>query len=152
MIFDTLMVRLPMAAAAADEGRLAGRGANPRPDCRVLIAEDNRDAAEMMQMMLELKGYDVRLASDGGDAVVIAASFRPHIAFLDIGMPVMDGYEAARRIRETLGNDVMLIALTGWGQDDDMQRSRDAGFDHHLTKPPKPEMIERLIADCGRRK
>jgi CheY-like chemotaxis protein len=120
-------------------------------DCRVLIAEDNADAAEMMQMMLQVKGYSVRVARDGTDAVAIAADFEPHIAFLDIGMPIMDGYEAARRIREMLGARVVLIALTGWGQDEDKRRSREAGFDHHLTKPPEPELVERLIADCARR-
>ena len=149
---STFNVRLPTAAAAADEARLADRNVLTPSDCRVLIAEDNRDAAEMMQVMLQIKGHDVRVASDGGEAVAIAATFRPHIAFLDIGMPVMDGYEAARRIRDTLGGDVVLVALTGWGQDEDKHRSRDAGFDHHLTKPPALEMIERLIADCGRRR
>jgi signal transduction histidine kinase/CheY-like chemotaxis protein len=122
---------------------LAGGG------CRVLIAEDNADTAEMMQMMLRLKGHDVRVAADGSEAVAIAKSFDPHIAFLDIGMPRMDGYEAARLIRELPGRRVTLVALTGWGQDDDKRRSRDAGFDHHLTKPPEPDLLERLIAECA---
>ena len=115
----------------------------------MLIAEDNADAAEMMEMMLVIKGYDVRVARDGTDAVAIAVTFKPQIVFLDIGMPLMDGYEAARRIRDLLGPGVSLIALTGWGQDEDKRRSREAGFDHHLTKPPEPEMVEQLIANCG---
>jgi signal transduction histidine kinase/ActR/RegA family two-component response regulator len=148
----SLIVRLPAAQGAPDEAPApVPQAAHRAPgDCRVLIAEDNADAAEMMQMMLQVKGYDVRVARDGMDAVAIASTFEPDIAFLDIGMPLMDGYEAARRIREMLGTRVVLIALTGWGQDEDKRRSREAGFDHHLTKPPEPEMIERLIADCAK--
>jgi CheY-like chemotaxis protein len=114
----------------------------------VLVADDNPDAAEMLSLMLGFKGHDVRVAADGIKAVEIAQTFDPDIAFLDIGMPRMDGYEAARRIRE-LGSRVVLVALTGWGQDEDKQRSRDAGFDHHLTKPPDREVLERLIGECG---
>jgi signal transduction histidine kinase len=118
-------------------------------ECRVLIAEDNPDAAEMMRMMLTFKGHDVRVATNGLQAVAVAEQFDPHIGFLDIGMPGMDGYEAARRIRDLLGRRIVLVALTGWGQDEDKRRSREAGFDHHLTKPPEPDMLERLIADCA---
>ena len=149
---STFTIRLPLAAAAGDEEPAAAKDGRAPSDCRVLIAEDNADVAEMMHVMLEVKGYDVRVVSDGTDAVAVATTFQPHIAFLDIGMPVMDGYEAARRIRAALGDDVVLIALTGWGQDEDKGRSREAGFDHHLTKPPEPEMIERLIAECGRKR
>jgi CheY-like chemotaxis protein len=150
---STFTLRLPVAAApAAEEEPVSEDDVHIRSDCRVLIAEDNSDAAEMMQMMLQVKGYDVRVAGDGTDAVAIAATFRPDIVFLDIGLPIMDGYEAARRIRNALGDGVMLIALTGWGQDEDKRRSHDAGFDHHLTKPPEPAMIDRLIADCGRKR
>jgi PAS domain S-box-containing protein len=148
---STFIVRLPTTPAPAEEAQPATKDARPPSHCRVLIAEDNADAAEMMEVMLAMKGYDVRVARDGSDAVAIAATFKPHIAFLDIGMPLMDGYEAARRIRSILGTRVTLIALTGWGQDEDKQRSREAGFDHHLTKPPEPEMLERLIGDCGER-
>jgi len=81
----------------------------------------------------------------------VAETFRPSIAFLDIGMPRMDGYEAARRIRQSLGPNVMLVALTGWGQDEDKRLSHDAGFDLHITKPPEPELIEELIIECHRR-
>jgi CheY-like chemotaxis protein len=89
------------------------------------------------------------VAADGIQAVDLASTFKPHIAFLDIGMPRMDGYDAARRIRELLGRRIVLVALTGWGQDEDKHRSREAGFDQHLTKPPEPELLERLIDDCG---
>jgi signal transduction histidine kinase len=114
---------------------------------RVLVAEDNPDAAEMMRLMLTFKGHDVQVAVDGVEAVEMAQTFMPHVAFLDIGMPRMDGHEAARRIRECLGPQVMLVALTGWGQDEDKRRSLESGFDHHLTKPPEPEVLDKLIAE-----
>jgi len=112
----------------------------------VLVAEDDGDAAEMMEVMLQYKGHDVRIAGDGVQALELAQSFLPQIAFLDIGMPRMDGYEAARSIRAALGSRVMLVALTGWGQDEDKRRSLEAGFDHHLTKPPDPDVLDQLIA------
>jgi PAS domain S-box-containing protein len=117
--------------------------------CRVLIADDNADAAEMMRAMLCLKGHVVQVAADGVQAAAIAEWFDPQVAFLDIGMPRMDGYEAARQIRARLGTRVLLVALTGWGQDEDKRRSRAAGFDHHLTKPPDPDILDRLIAGCA---
>jgi PAS domain S-box-containing protein len=115
---------------------------------RVLVAEDNVDAAEMMRLMLEMSGHDVCIALDGEEAIALAGTFAPHIAFLDIGMPRIDGYEIARRIRDDLGDRVVLVALTGWGQDEDKRRSLDAGFDHHLTKPPAPDVIERIIREA----
>jgi CheY-like chemotaxis protein len=105
----------------------------------------------MMRMMLTFKGHDVRVAANGLQAVAIAEQFDPHIGFLDIGMPGVDGYEAVRRIRDLLGTRIVLVALTGWGQDEDKRRSKEAGFDHHLTKPPEPDVLDKLIADCGPR-
>jgi CheY-like chemotaxis protein/nitrogen-specific signal transduction histidine kinase len=145
---SSFTVRLPLLQSGADHDASPDRADAPaRSGCRVLIAEDNSDTAEMMQMMLQLKGHDVRVAADGSEAVAIATAFEPHIAFLDIGMPRVDGYEAARRIRDLLGDRVTLVALTGWGQDDDKRLSLEAGFDHHLTKPPEPDVVERLIAE-----
>ena len=143
------LVRLPLARGAGTERHVQP----PAPDLthhprRVLVAEDNADAAEMMRVMLRLRGHDVRIAPDGVAAVAMAREFAPQIAFLDIGMPRMDGYDAARRIRAMLGDRVVLVALTGWGQDDDKRRSHDAGFDHHLTKPPEPELLDQLIDHC----
>jgi CheY-like chemotaxis protein len=122
------------------------RAVRPR---RILVAEDSRDAADMLRMMLEYTGHEVRVAFDGVDAVAQAAVFRPQIALLDIGMPRMDGYEAARRIRAALGASVVLVALTGWGQDDDKARARAAGFDHHLTKPADPDKLQQLVSHVG---
>ena len=82
----------------------------------------------------------------------IRGDYGPDIAFIDIGMPRMDGYEAARRIRRVLGSQIVLVALTGWGQEQDKERARDAGFDHHLTKPAEPELLESLIGDCADRR
>jgi PAS domain S-box-containing protein len=144
-------VRLPLARGAEAERPPAHAERAATGTCRILVAEDNEDAAEMMRVMLEVKGHDVRIASDGVEAVALAETFEPQIAFLDIGMPRMDGYEAARRIRERLQNRVTLVALTGWGQDEDRVRSREAGFDHHLTKPPEPDQLDQLIVDCARR-
>jgi signal transduction histidine kinase len=145
---STFRVTLPILGAAVEPAP-ADVSAQPRQGtCRILLADDNPDTVEMMQLMFTLQGHTVSVATDGVSAVAVAATFEPHIAFLDIGMPRMDGYEAASRIRGLLGSRVVLVALTGWGQDEDKRRSREAGFDHHLTKPPDPELLERLIADC----
>jgi signal transduction histidine kinase/ActR/RegA family two-component response regulator len=143
------VVRLPVAIDAEARDVPPPRAApNAEKAARVLVAEDHPDAAEMMLVMLQLNGHDVRVASDGAEAVALAATFAPHIAFVDIGMPGMDGYETAHALRRLFGNRIVLVALTGWGQDEDKRRSREAGFDHHLTKPPEPEVLERLIASC----
>jgi PAS domain S-box-containing protein len=143
-------ITLPAAADAAATGRApSGRTRTTATACRILVADDNPDALEMMQLMLGLYGHDVKIASDGMVAVTLATAIKPQIAFLDIGMPRMDGYEAASRIREALGSSVVLVALTGWGQDEDKKRSQEAGFNHHMTKPPDPEALEALIAECA---
>ncbi|HET7696268.1 MAG TPA: ATP-binding protein [Vicinamibacterales bacterium] len=146
----TFAVRLPLVAAARREPRPPGL---PRAleGCRVLVAEDIPDAAEMLRLMIECMGHEVVVAADGVQAVELAARVRPQIAVLDIGMPRMDGYEAARRIRAALGREVVLVALTGWGQEQDQQRAYAAGFDYHVTKPAEPDALESLIAsavDC----
>ena len=147
----TFAVRLPLMASVAEQTPRADSGPNAAVHCcRVLVAEDIPDAAEMMRLVLESMGHEVRVATDGVQAVAIAQEFDPHIALLDIGMPRMDGYEAARRIRAALGRRVMLVALTGWGQEEDQRRAYAAGFDRHLTKPAEPEILESLIASAGR--
>jgi PAS domain S-box-containing protein len=113
---------------------------------RVLIADDNKDGAESLALMLELSGYEVAKAFSGSEALEAAMHMRPHVVLLDIGMPGLTGYEVARRMRlEAWGRHTILIAVTGWGQQEDKQRARAAGFDEHLTKPVDPTELERLL-------
>jgi len=112
---------------------------------KILVVDDNRDAAESLSMLLELKGHVVRSAYDGEHALQVAEDFRPDIVLLDLGMPKMNGYEACRRIREhAWGAQMTLIAVTGWGQEDDRRKSSAAGFDGHLVKPVEPATLEEL--------
>jgi PAS domain S-box-containing protein len=112
----------------------------------VVVADDNRDGAEILAMLLNLSGYEVYIAHTGTEALALAAQHRPSIAILDIGMPGMSGYEVATRIRdEPWGAGIQLIAVTGWGQDEDKRKALDAGFDHHLTKPIDPDELQRLM-------
>jgi PAS domain S-box-containing protein len=117
---------------------------------RLLVVDDNEDAAVSLATLLRLQGHDVRVVHDGPTALAEASSFLPHMVFLDIGMPDMDGYEVARKMRHEAGLEtVVLAALTGWGQEDDRHRSAAAGFDHHLVKPVEPKMLNNLLAGLG---
>jgi PAS domain S-box-containing protein len=114
---------------------------------RVLVVDDNQAAAEMLRIMVQALGNEVRVAYDGQEAVAAAADFMPDIVVMDIGMPRMNGYEAARHIRkQPWGRKMLLIALTGWGQDEDKRRTQEAGFDHHLVKPAEPAELQQLLA------
>jgi signal transduction histidine kinase len=114
---------------------------------RILIVDDNQDSAESLATLLTLKGNETHTASSGQEAVEAATRLRPDVILLDIGMPNMNGYEACRRIREQPGgNDVVIIALTGWGQDEDRRRSSEAGFNEHLVKPLDPAVLMKLLA------
>ena len=116
---------------------------------RILLVDDNRDAAETLAMLLELTGHETHIAYDGLEAVETAAKVKPDLVLLDIGLPKMNGYEVARRIRERpWGKNLVLVALTGWGQDEDRLKSREAGFDGHILKPVDPEALTRLLAEC----
>ena len=116
---------------------------------RVLVADDNRDAAESMGMLLRLMGNEVRTVHDGLQAVNEAETFQPDVILLDIGMPRLNGYDAARRIREQRwSHGTVLVALTGWGQEEDKRRASEAGFDRHFTKPVNPVELERLITEA----
>jgi signal transduction histidine kinase/ActR/RegA family two-component response regulator len=144
-------VRLPIVEAAVsapqqpDDRREQCRCGKK---CHVLIADDLRDSVESLAMMLHMAGHDVHTAHDGLEAVQAAAVFHPDVVVLDIGMPRMNGYEAARHIRkQPWGQKMVLVALTGWGQEEDRRRSLEAGFNHHLTKPVKPAALEQLLAD-----
>jgi PAS domain S-box-containing protein len=116
------------------------------PARRVLIADDNQDAAESLAMLLEIEGHDVDIVANGTQALERIAASRPDLALIDIGMPQLDGYEVARRVRKDPAlADIVLVAVTGWGQESDKLRARDAGFDLHFTKPVEPEQIIELL-------
>ena len=141
------IVRLPLAtgdAAAAQPPEAApAHGSQKR---RILLADDNVDFAESLAAVLASHGHDVRVAHDGAEALAMAQRFNPQFAFLDIGMPKVHGYEVARRLREQASTaECVLVAVTGWGQEDDKRRARDAGFDRHLTKPVNPSDIEEIV-------
>ena len=112
---------------------------------RILVVDDNADAADSLGMLLEVRGDEVRIAYDGLAAIDAEADFRPEVVLLDIGMPKLSGYDVAKRIRQARGNAVLIVAITGWGQEDDRQRARDAGFNYHFTKPVDFEMLLDLI-------
>jgi CheY-like chemotaxis protein len=128
---------LPESAAVNDTSKRS----------RILVTDDNRDAAQSLALMLELDGHEVRTAYDGIEALEVAEVFRPEIILLDVGMPRLDGYETARRLRQQpWGSALRLIALTGWGQEKDKSKAKEAGFDHHLVKPVDPEVLQRLLS------
>ncbi|HEY1899790.1 MAG TPA: ATP-binding protein [Steroidobacteraceae bacterium] len=119
-----------------------------RSNARVLIVDDNRDGAQGLALMLGMEGHEVRTAADGLEALAIAEQFQPHVVLLDIGMPGIDGYETARRLRaRPWAQSALLCAQTGWGQEDDKRRARTAGFDRHLVKPVDPEELSRILAE-----
>jgi CheY-like chemotaxis protein/nitrogen-specific signal transduction histidine kinase len=135
---------VPRPAAIAPRSTVNGHLSSSR---RILLADDNRDAAESLAIILRLEGHEVDLAHDGQAALRAYAERRFDVALLDIGMPETNGLDVARRIRATPdGRDVLLIAITGWAQDADKEQSRAAGFDHHLTKPIEPEALLGLLA------
>jgi CheY-like chemotaxis protein len=117
------------------------------PPRRVLIVDDNEDAANSLAMILELGGHQTASVYTAADALQRAAAFRPDVVLLDIGLPGMDGYEVAQKMRELPGlRDIRLVAVTGYGRSDDRLRARDAGFDDHLTKPVEFAVLERTLA------
>lgn len=121
--------------------------AGPAPRRRILVADDNQDSAESLGMLLELAGHEVRLAHDGLQALEAAASFAPDVMLLDIGLPRLDGYQVAMRLRQDPRLDrMLLVAVTGYGTDGDRERARAAGFDHHLVKPVDPRTLAELVA------
>lgn len=135
------------AELPSEERGPAGRSATRR---RVLVVDDNRDAAEMLASLVRAMGGDAETACDGPSAIARAAVYTPDTIFLDIGMPGMDGYDTCRRLRrEPFGQSALIVALTGWGQERDKQRAAEAGFDGHLTKPADPIELERLLGDAS---
>lgn len=113
---------------------------------RVLIVDDNRDAADTLCMFMRTKGHEVRVAYDGVEGVGAALAFKPQVVLLDIGLPKLFGYEVARELREKFGQAVLIVAITGYGQEEDRRRSKEAGFDYHFTKPVDLFELDRLFA------
>ncbi len=155
------LIRLPIAVeetdveAAQTGGDTRAATAAPTPPApvrptmqrRILVADDNSDARESLATLLELSGHEVFHAQDGSGALEAAERCRPDVALLDIGMPYANGYEVARQIRgQPWGRDMVLVALTGWGQESDRRRSHEAGFDTHLTKPVDPDVLDELLS------
>jgi PAS domain S-box-containing protein len=147
-------VHLPLAPGVPEtaSGEPAPRAdaAPQAPSLRVLVVDDNVDAALTLAMILDIEGYTTGVAHSGAEALEAAAAFRPAVVFLDIGMPGMDGYQTAAALRRLPGLDTpCLVALTGWGAEHDRARSREAGFDHHLTKPVDLGTVQKLLADMA---
>ena len=141
------VVRLPVVADPSTPRPAVSDKPAAVTSLRILVVDDNRDGADSLAMMLGMFGGDTRTAYDGLAGVDAAEQFRPDVALFDIGLPKLNGYEACRRIRQqTWGKGVVLIAVTGWGQDEDRRRSHDAGFDHHLVKPVDPQNLMELLS------
>jgi CheY-like chemotaxis protein len=150
---STFTIRLPASCVVGD--LLAGgprtkstpsQVAKDGAQRRVLVADDNRDAADSLTMLLQISGYEVHTVHSGSEALEVAARERPEACILDIGMPGLSGYDVARRIRESdWGKEMLLIALTGWGQGQDVARAKAAGFDRHCTKPVDVAELEREL-------
>jgi len=146
------VVRLPLAAGAEAAVAAPAPPPNEATPMRVLVVDDNRDAADSLGVLLGFLGYVVEVAHDGLGALRAVERFLPSLVLLDLGMPEMDGYEVARRLRaQPDGHALVLVALTGWGQEEDRLRSRQAGFDHHLVKPTDIDALQRLFAEVGER-
>ena len=147
-------VRLPLPAALPSVATVrhgadpqGGTPAGPAQGLRVLVADDSRDIAESLEMLLTMDGFEVVVAFDGEQALAQAEALRPDVALLDLGMPRLNGYQVAQRIRDQpWGAQMILIAQTGWGQPSDLQRTREAGFDHHIVKPVDPDSLTALLA------
>jgi CheY-like chemotaxis protein len=143
------IVRLPVVLSVvqpqSEEKRAGVSGRR-----RVLVVDDNRDAATSLAIMLRLMGNESKTAHDGLEALEVAAAFRPDLVLLDIGMPKLNGYDTARQIRkQSWGKHMTLVALTGWGQEEDRRKSREAGFDSHMVKPIQLQDLEKLLASSS---
>ena len=145
------IVRLPVVDVTEPRARPIRTSESTVPPRRILVVDDNQDAAISLSMLLRLDGHTVVTAGSGQEALALAGEFRPAVVFLDIGMPAMNGYEVASRIRgEDWGRSVVLVALTGWGAEDDKRRASEAGFDHHLTKPVEADGLQEILESAIR--
>ena len=148
------VVRLPVLPRVPERElpRTGDDASGASPSQRVLVVDDNVDAAESLALLLRMGGHDVRVAHNGPDALAAAAAHLPDLVLLDIGLPGMNGHEVARRLRQQPGMDrTVLVAVTGYGQDEDRRRSLEAGFDQHLVKPVEPGAVEAIVAAIARR-
>ena len=137
-----LYIRTQMSAAAATRVPALSKRR------RILVADDNRDAASSLTLMLQLMGHEVFTAFDGLEALELAESCRPDALLLDIGMPRVNGFDVARRVREEVwGRGIMIVAITGWGAEQDRQRSHESGFDFHIVKPANPMTLQRILSE-----
>lgn len=143
-------VSIPIGIAVLQSGDVSDfvPTADEHRSCRVVVVDDNQAAVDMLSQVVRILGHDVRVANDGEEAIEVAKEFLPQAVIMDIGMPRMDGHQAARVIRsQPWGKDILLVALTGWGQDEDKRRTKEAGFDYHLVKPAEPSEISRLLRE-----
>jgi PAS domain S-box-containing protein len=152
---STFTIHLPRTAVVAAKRTPSATASASRPAagprCKVLVADDNSDAAQTLALILNMSGYEVHLAMSGREALAVAQRERPDAMFLDIGMPDMSGYEVAASVRrEPWGEHALLVAVTGWGQPTDKEKSKAAGFNHHLTKPVDLDHVEQLLAAFSR--
>lgn len=148
------VVSLPLARSAERTAESSGADgdADRSSKCRILVADDNKVAVDILSKALTLMGYEVFTAYDGVEALEKAEAFQPRLVLLDIGMPRMNGYETARKIRtQAWGQEMTLVAVTGWGQEDDKRRAAEAGFDRHVTKPIELETIRNLVSEAMQR-
>jgi CheY-like chemotaxis protein len=148
----TVLVRLPLVEniepTARAEAAAPPLATSPR-GLRILLVDDNADMTEMMAMWLQASGHDTASANDGLAAIELAGHFAPDVAFIDIGLPSIDGHEVGRRLRARLQSSVALIAMSGYGQEEDRARSRLAGFDDHMVKPVLPERLEQVLTQIA---
>ena len=145
------IVRLPILTASNGTAKPAETLRTPTAGRRILVVDDNQDAAMTMTMMLRLMGHEMRTVHDGEAAIEAAESFQPEVILLDIGLPKRSGYDVARHLRDQAwGRSMFLVALTGWGQQEDKRRALEAGFDHHFTKPVDPGALQQLLANISR--
>jgi signal transduction histidine kinase/CheY-like chemotaxis protein len=148
---STFVVRIPLAELAAPMAMRSGDPARGAAELKILVVDDNVDAAEMLGMLLELRGYHTRLAHTGPAALDVAADFQPAVIFLDIGLPGLNGYQVAQRLRASAREpQPVLVALTGWGTDEDRRQAKAAGFDGHLVKPVDIQQLEATLVELRR--
>jgi CheY-like chemotaxis protein len=147
---STFTLRMPVAHLAATIHATTPPVATPCAGRRVLVIDDNTAGARAMQRLVKALGGECRVAHNGETGLADLREYRPDIVILDIGMPGLDGYETCRRIRQEYGSSLMVVALTGWGQERDKDKAMQAGFDMHLTKPADPTLLEELLATAGR--